>query len=484
MNTLEANSPPSHDESVAKNKSVSRRVLRGGMLLTVSKFSGIGAALISNISLARLIDADDFGLFILLVTIINFGAILGRAGLDRALVIYIAKNIAKGNSSGARDAFRMGMHVCTVASLTAGGLIFGVLCVGGERLFELPGSVSLMASVAVGVLLMSRLNVLAESLCGYHDLLFCSLFESQSGGLLMNVAFLVLLSVGFPGGVLSINVVMWLFVLSIGVLLPMAAFRLHQVAGRHRISDTVNTCELTERRVNEHAAQELTYSTMLALCMPLMFSQVLNFASSRTDIWIAGACCSHSDLAIFGVARRLTFLISMPLMVVNHSVLSSIPELYSQNRIAELQRILRISSTIAAIPVMVVLLPMILLPGTILGLVYGEFYSSGASILVILSCGQLAATLTGSCGSCLLMTGHHRTMIIASLAGVVVLFGAGALAATAYGAIGLAIVCAITMAGKNVWWLIAARVQIGVWTQVTIPREIPSLRGLREMLNR
>jgi len=484
MNIPEAKSSPFSDGRITPNQSVSRRVLRGGMLLTVSKFAGIGAALVSNITLARLIDADNFGLFILLVTIINFGAIFGRAGLDRALVIHIAKNIAKGHSSGARAAFRMGMHICTVASLLTGTVIFGVLCFGGERLFNLPVSVSLMASVAFGILLMSRLNVLAESLCGYHDLLFCSLFESQSGGLLMNVAFLVLLSFGYLGGALSINAVMWLFVLSIGVLLPMAAFRLHVVAGRHRDSDAVKTSRLTEPVANEPVANELTYSTMLALCMPLMFSQILNFASSRSDIWIAGACCSHSDLAVFGVACCFTFLISMPLMVVNHSVLSSIPELYSQNRIAELQRILRISSTIAAIPVMVVLMPMILVPGTILGLVYGDFYSSGASILVILSCGQLVATLTGSCGSCLLMTGHHRTMIIASLTGVVVLFGAGTMAAMTYGAIGLAIVCAVTMAGKNLWWLIAAKVQIGVWTNVTIPREIPTLRGLRELLKR
>lgn len=468
------NKPSNFSDPDTQGNSVSRRVFKGGVLIASTKFGGIGAALAANVLLARFVSTDDFGVFFLLVTLINFGAIVGRAGLDRALVIYIAKNIADGHGSAAREALRKGLRISEVASLLVASIIFGLLFLGGEILFKIPSSVGLTAAVAVGVLLMARLNVLADSLCGYHDQLYRSLFESQSGGLLMNIVFVFLLIPCYFFGEISISVVMWLFAASIGSLLPLAALRLRGVARRHE--DPAIKNELT--------IGDLSYKTMLALCLPLMLSQLLIFASTRTDVWIAGACCSHRELAMFGAARRLTFLISMPLVIANLAVISSIPELYRQKRIAELQRILRVSGTITAIPVIIALLPVTFFPGTILSMVYGSSYSDGSLILTILCCGQLVATLTGSCGACLLMTGHHRTMITTSLVALALLFGAGIPAATHYGAVGLATVCAVTMAGKNLWWLMAARTKIGVWTQVTIPRAIPLGRSLKMLLRR
>jgi len=461
-------------ESFDSGSTVSRRVIRGGVFATGSKVAGIGAALVANVLLARFITKDEFGMFLLLVTIVNFGAVIGRAGLDRALVIYISKNIADGQGSAAREVFRKGLRVSEFASLAIATVIFGLLFLWGGILFSISSSVSLTAAVAIGVLLMARLNVLADSLCGYHDQLFRSLFESQSGGLLMNVVFVLMLIPCYWFGALSISVVMWLFAASIGALLPFAALRLQNVASGHQ----------DFAMLKESASTDVSYSAMLALCLPLMLSQLLIFASTRTDIWIAGAFCSHGELAMFGAARRLTFLISMPLVVANLAVISSIPELYSQKRIVELQRILRISGTITAIPVILALLAVVLFPGRILSMVYGSSYSEGALILVILCFGQLVSTLTGSCGACLLMTGHHRAMITSSLVALAFLFGAGIPAATHYGAVGLAVACAITMAGKNLWWLIAARMKVGVWTQVTIPRTIPLGGSLKMLLRR
>ena len=463
-NPLEAVGPSVHGDAV------SRRVLKGGVLTAGTKFAGIGAALVANVFLARAVTTDEFGVFLLLSTVISFGAIIGRAGLDRALVIYISKDIAVGRAGAAREAVRKGLRISEVASLVAAVAIFGLLYFGGRRLFDLPQSFGIAAAVAIGVLLTSRLNVVADSLCGYHDQLYRSLFESQSGGLLLNGVFVLLLVPCYMFGLLSLDIVMWVFVISVGVLLPLAAWRFNTVAGRH-LDTAVNT---------GREPSELTYDTILTLCMPLMLSQLLIFVSTRADIWIAGACFTHGDLATFGAARRMTFLVSMPLTIVNLSVISSIPELYSEQRIAELQRILRVSGTLAAIPVAFVLLPIIFFPETILSVIYGGEYSGGASALVILCCGQLVATLTGSCGSCLMMTGHHKTMVVSSLAAVLFLFVAGIPAGLYFGAIGLSSVCALTMAGKNLWWLVETRIKIGVWTQVAIPDAMQ----FREILNR
>ncbi len=79
----------------------------------------------------------------------------------------------------------------------------------------------------------------------------------------------------------------------------------------------------------------------------------------------------------------------MPLQMVNLTIMSSIPELFVQGRIADLQRLLRLAAATAAAPTLACLVIVLWRPAWTLGVVFGPYYSQGASLLLVLALGQI-----------------------------------------------------------------------------------------------
>ncbi len=100
----------------------------------------------------------------------------------------------------------------------------------------------------------------------------------------------------------------------------------------------------------------------------------------------------------------------------------------------------------------------------ILGTVYGSYYGAGATILALLSAGQLVNVWSGSCGLTLIMSGHQSTMMkITVVCGL--LNAAGALwLVRGYGGIGIAAATASATILQNLLMLMFAKKKTGVWT--------------------
>jgi O-antigen/teichoic acid export membrane protein len=144
--------------------------------------------------------------------------------------------------------------------------------------------------------------------------------------------------------------------------------------------------------------------------------------------------------------------------------MSSIPELYVQGRTADLQRLLRRSALVGAAPSLAVLLVILWKPATVLGIVFGEYYRNGAELLVLLSFGQFALVMAGSCALTLSLTGHQRAALRISLLSAALLAVAGPLATWLFGLRGLAVaVVAATITECGLQWGITRNL-LGVWT--------------------
>lgn len=214
-------------------------------------------------------------------------------------------------------------------------------------------------------------------------------------------------------------------------------------------------------------SSEMTISQLIAVCIPIMLVQLLGFGSNRGDILIAGAVCPQDELALYGAANRLILFVSLPLNMVNLTVLSSIPELYSQGRIASLQQMLQRTATLAAVPSVVFLVVVLQFPGTIMSLVFGPFYVNAATILIVLASGQFMSSLTGSCHMVLLMTGHQKIELAIVGFSFLGLLVAGPIAAYHYGVLGLAVAWTIVFSLMNITACLAARWLVGVWTNAS-----------------
>jgi O-antigen/teichoic acid export membrane protein len=185
-------------------------------------------------------------------------------------------------------------------------------------------------------------------------------------------------------------------------------------------------------------------------------------------LWVAGINCPPDQLALYAAARRLMLIITLPLQMAFLTVISSIVELHSQNRLQDLQRVLRNASTLAAIPSLGAIVLVFLFGGTILELLFGSYFRQAVLPLGILGVGQLFMVLAGTCGSALEMTGYQIVSLIVCLISAIALVTVGSWAAMHFGIVGLAITSSsIVMSQSLVLWLMAKRL-VGVWTHPTL----------------
>ena len=185
---------------------------------------------------------------------------------------------------------------------------------------------------------------------------------------------------------------------------------------------------------------------------------------SQADILVLGIFRPAAEVAIYGAASTLVALVAMSLVIVNAVIPPIIAELYSQNKRAELEKLLRTTASVAGIPTLGVLVLFIFQGDHLLALVYGEYYAEGGLILTILSVGQLVNVFTGSCGITLTMTGNQTTMMMITLVIGAFTVALALALGSQYGAIGVAVAAASGWTLQNIAMLVGAKIKTGMWT--------------------
>jgi len=110
----------------------------------------------------------------------------------------------------------------------------------------------------------------------------------------------------------------------------------------------------------------------------------------------------------------------------------------------------------------------------LLRFVFGTYYGAAEPLLILLAISQAVNVLGGSCGTVLLMTGHHIQMMKISLLVSVVSVALGLFAAWKFGPLGLATAAIVRELLGNGLRVAVAHRELGVWTQMPL-----SLRSLR-----
>ncbi|MEZ4607681.1 MAG: MATE family efflux transporter [Deinococcales bacterium] len=127
---------------------------------------------------------------------------------------------------------------------------------------------------------------------------------------------------------------------------------------------------------------------MIQLSMPLWLVSLINFVFTQADIWFISFYRSSEEIALYGAAVRLVQLVITPLLIVNAVLPPYISEYHAKGQTRALEKLLQMTSSFAAIPALLILLSFLLFPKPMLGLIYGEFYSAAAAVLVVLSIAQ------------------------------------------------------------------------------------------------
>lgn len=447
-----------------------RRLLSGSAWAVGGQVGAALAGLFSNVLLARLLTPAEFGAYLLILSLVAAGSLVGCLGLNRAAVRFVAESMSLGQPGRAGRAVKLVVGLGALGAIAAGlfYLLIGDLLARG--VFGTPLLATVVGLTAGWIVVSTLQDLFAEAFRGFHDVRLATLFGGiaigNSSGLVMRVLLLSCLAgLWFTGSGADLTTVVLIVVGSGSVAALISGAALYvKTATLHGQGDDGSSIRPGEA---------------LGVSLPLLVNNLTVFVLMQSDLWILAAFRPPEEVAIYGAASRFMALVTMPLVIVNGVLPPVIAGLYARGERGRLEGTMRPIATLSGIPALLALVVFLLAGGPILGLVYGDFYRDGATVLALLTLGKLAAVWAGSCGLTLQMTGNQTLLMWISVVGGLV-FVAGALwAVRGYGAVGVAGVAALSLAFQNLLTVLAARWRAGVWTQGTF-----SVAAVKKLLHR
>lgn len=190
-------------------------------------------------------------------------------------------------------------------------------------------------------------------------------------------------------------------------------------------------------------------------------AQILN---ANLDVIMLGALAETALAGLYKVAATTALLTTVALQAVNQVLMPRIAAAHKRGDRHGLERVVRLSARLTFGCAVIAALILILAGETILRLAFGETFTPGYTVLVILALGQLGNAAFGPVISVLNMTGLERETLRGVLIACAVNVVLNAALIPLYGAEGAAIATAITLLVWNAVLFVRVRARLGINT--------------------
>jgi O-antigen/teichoic acid export membrane protein len=392
------------------------------------------------------------------MSLIGFGSIVARAGLDRTAAKLFPGRLLNDQSNPAGLLNGIGKLALVFLPLGSLAVTAAMLVVFPQVLAE-TRFVDRLLLLTFATATHGLLQILCESLRGMHRGGAASVYDAQ-WGVFGNALFIgMLVAAKSFSSEVTLHMAVQLYALSMLLVLPIA------IAA---VAKTLRACRAaspaTETTSSVHRAADNAARTLLTLALPMSFLAIVEFGCANMDIWAGGLMLSEESLGLFSAARRLVQLVGLPLVLTNLAIQSSIAECGATDGREQLERIARNSAAIATPPALIAIAVLLLFPVTILDLAFAKGFEAAAPLVRVLCVGQLVAVFTGPCGYVLMLTGRHVAALVTTVFVVAGFGGVVVLSDFRLGLFELAILATTMLTIRNLLFLGVARWKCGVWT--------------------
>jgi O-antigen/teichoic acid export membrane protein len=406
-----------------------REVVRGSALAFAVKLLAAVSAFSANVAIARLLGADEAGIFFLVYTIILLATAVGRLGLDQTFVRFIAVYNSSREWGSIKSLYSTGIAWSLILSFGIALVLWAGADALGRYVFAEDGFADVLRAATPALPLVALFGLQAAALQGLKRVVESLLTLSA-------IAPLTLLGLTLAMRPQAADDVAILFVVSALVALVAGGFWWFR------------------QWQPRQAALPVSKSQMIASCLPLFLASVTSLVSNSSGQLLIGAWATSADVAIFNAAQRTAVLTSFVLVAVNSISAPKFAALYAAGRYAALRRTALNSTRLMVLVAVPPLALMIFFPSEILG-VFGPAFPEGERALQILAAGQFISVASGSVGYLLAMTGHERILRNVVFVAAAACIALGIFLVPRYGLHGAAIATAIGMALQNllcVWY--------------------------------
>jgi O-antigen/teichoic acid export membrane protein len=363
-----------------------KELLAGSSVAFVLRITGMLFSYVWILLITRNFGADAMGIFALSTTVLSVFSILGKLGLDMALLRFVSEYSAQGRHDLVKEVYIKALKIIIPLSLFLALLLFFLSPYIANNIFHREYLSYYFRIVSLGVLPMVLININSQALRGLKKIKEFSFFQNISNPMFAGIALLTLLVFTKEQ---SAPLISYVTALLLGASVSYILWQRNIKADK-----------------NQHE-KSVRLRDMLNVSVPMLLSSSMSFIIEWTAIIMLGMFRSNVEVGIFNVAVKISLITTVSLMAINSIAAPKFAEFYGKSDMAGLGRIARQSSKLIFWTSFPVLLIIFVSPSFILG-VFGEDFKAGVLALILLTIGQFINAVSGSVGFILNMTGRQK----------------------------------------------------------------------------
>jgi O-antigen/teichoic acid export membrane protein len=419
--------------SQGERQTLRARMIRGAGASFFFKITNTCLVIITTLILARLLGAEEYGVFAYAISWASLLSVPAAMGLGILLIREIANYNAREEWEALKGILHWSDRVSVVSSLGLAAIFCMAVWFLHDR-FEPRVRVALW---------------MATSLLPF--LVFMSLRQGSLQGFGRVVEAQIPLMLVYPGLFFCFVIICYLvFGLSASLAIGLLVFAalIAFVVGTGLLARCLPP-SAKKIRPGYHSRQWLRST------LPLLFIGTAGIVNQQISTVIVGSLLGVEAAGLFDVAGKGATLVSFVLLAVNMPLAPVVADLYVRGEIKRLQRMVTKSTRAAFLGSLPIALGLIFFGHWVL-LIFGREFARGSIAIAILSAGQLVNVGMGSVALLLNMTGHEwdtaKGIGIAALLSLTLNLALVPI----WGMEGAAIASAVSMAAWNVllaWWV-------------------------------
>ena len=381
-----------------QDKDFSELFKKGGLSFLI-RIGGQVMGFLLTLIIAHYFGAKGLGDYVLSIVVLRIFTLFSKLGLDTFSIRFIA-SFAKQEKWKSIQLFRN--KIILVLSISS--LIFSLLmyCFAEDIANLVHAKVDHVRLNAFFVLPMAFFMLHYQSLRGLKKIAEFSFFYRMSQATFSIISIFIITQFFVDG---NVPVYAYLSSLAIVSLLAFIVF--------------FNSYNKIKRISDDEQIEELKYSEILKVSIPLMFAQSVQFIMAWTDKLMLGNMMGSEEVGIYFTAFKLSMFASIALMAINSIASPKFAELYGKKDFDGLKKVAHQSSKMIFLATLPLVLVFFVFPEFLLGL-FGDEFKVGVKAFVFLSFGKLISSLSGSVGNILQMTGKQVIFMNVLFVGAIV----------------------------------------------------------------
>ncbi|MBM71212.1 MAG: hypothetical protein CL847_00310 [Crocinitomicaceae bacterium] len=379
------------------------KLLTGSGLVFAVRVLGALAGYVLAYVITTNYGAQTFGVFELCLTILTILSVLGRLGLDGALVRFIPEYVEKRQFNHLRSVYKIALSVAMPISLVfATGLFFGAEYLA--KFFKSEALVDGFQITALIVPFSTWMGLNTEAFRGMKKMVSYSFYQRGTVVFIATIAILILAFnlpysnqvplMGFGIGVVGLSI-------AAGVYAP------RQILDLGEAQTTTNT---------------FLPQTLLTVAFPMLLSTSMFMVMNWTDTLMIGYYLEESEVGIYRLAFKIAALTTFAQFAINSIAAPMFSSFNANGDMKGLRKIVRnigYLNVLISVPIFIII---ILFPKFLLNF-FGDEFTTGVAPLIILAIGSVINAICGPVMYLLNMTGKEKIarniIIIASILNII-----------------------------------------------------------------